>query len=90
MKLTNVIAAGAILLGFAFAPVVTNAQDAKQDHKDVKKDERQLAKDKAKRNRAEKNGHPKVAAKDEGKVQQDKKDIHKDRKDMRKDRAAKK
>lgn len=89
MKLTNLIATGAVLFAFAFAPVISNAQDATQDHKDVKKDERQLAKDKAKRNRAEKNGHPKVAAKDEGKVQKDKKDIHKDRKEMRKDKAAK-
>jgi hypothetical protein len=86
MKLSNVIATGAILVAIAFSPVIAHAQDAKQDRKDIRKDEDQKAADKAKRNRAEKNGHPKQAVKDEKKVQQDNKDLHKDRKDLHKDK----
>ncbi len=72
MKLTNVIATGAILLSFAFA-TAANAQDG------VKKEEQKKAADVAKRDRAEKNGHPKQAVKDEKKVQHDNKEIRKDK-----------
>jgi hypothetical protein len=72
MKLTNVIATGAILIAVAFATTV-NAQDG------VKKAEDKKAADVAKRNRAEKNGHPKQAVKDEKKVQHDNKEIKKDK-----------
>jgi hypothetical protein len=91
MKLTNVIATGAILVAIAFAPVITHAQnaDVKQDKKEVRKDEDKKAADVAKRDRAEKNGHPKQAVKDEKKVQKDNKDIHKDRKEVRKDEGKK-
>jgi len=91
MKLTNVIATGAILVAIAFAPVVTKAQssDVKQDKKDVRKDEDKKAADVAKRDRAEKNGHPKQAVKDEKKVQKDNKNIHEDKKEVRKDEGKK-
>jgi hypothetical protein len=70
MKLTNVIATGALLVAIAFAPVVAHAQDAA-----VKKTEDNKAKNKAKEARAEKNGHPKKAVKDEKKVQKDNKKL---------------
>lgn len=94
MKLTNLIAAGVVLAAFAFTPVVTKAQDnnaadKKQDRKDIRHDERKLARNKAQRNRAIENGHPKAAAHDEAKVQRDKADLHKDRKDLRQDRKGK-
>jgi hypothetical protein len=73
MKLTNVIAAGTLLIAMAFA-MPANAQNG------VKKEEDKKAADKAKRNRAEKNGHPKKAVKEEKKVQQDNKQIKKDEK----------
>ncbi|HTB07875.1 MAG TPA: hypothetical protein VK806_13065 [Bacteroidia bacterium] len=73
MKLTNVIAAGTLLVAMAFA-MPANAQNG------VKKEEDKKAKDKADRNRAEKNGHPKQAVKDEKKVQHDNKEIKKDEK----------
>jgi hypothetical protein len=72
MKLTNVIATGAILLAFAFA-TTANAQDG------VKKEQDKKAKNIAQRDRAEKNGHPKQAVKDEKKVQHDNKEIKKDK-----------
>jgi hypothetical protein len=70
MKITNVIATGAILVAIAFSPVLANAQSAAQ-----KKTEDNKAKNKAKESRAEKNGHPKAAVKDEKKVQKDNKKI---------------
>jgi len=63
MKLTNVIAAGAILVAIVISSSV-NAQTVQQT-KDNK------AKNKAKLSRAEANGHPKAAVKDEKKVQAD-------------------
>jgi hypothetical protein len=89
MKLTNVIATGAVLIAFALTPVVSFAQDKQADKKDIKQDERKEVRNKAQRNRAIKNGHPKNAVKDEKKVQADKKDLHHDRKDLHKDKAAK-
>ena len=89
MKLTNVIATGAVLLAFALTPVVSFAQDKQADKKDIRQDQRKLDRNKAQRNRAIEKGHPKQAAKDERKVQGDKKDLHHDRKDLRKDRAGK-
>ncbi len=86
MKLTNVIATGAVLLAFALTPIVSFAQDKKEDRKDIRKDERKEVRNKAQRNRAIEKGHPKQAVRDEKKVQADKKDIHKDRKDLRADR----
>ena len=65
MKLTNVVATGAILVAIAFSPVLVHAQTAVQKTEDNK------AKNVAKRDRAEKNGHPKAAVKDEKKVQKD-------------------
>jgi len=63
MKLTNVIATGAILVAIVFS---ANAkQTAKQKTEDNK------VKNKAKVSRAEANGHPKAAVKDEKKVQAD-------------------
>jgi hypothetical protein len=73
MKLTNVIAAGTLLVAIAFA-VPASAQNG------VKKEEDKKAKDKADRNRAERKGHPKQAVKDEKKVQKDNKEIKKDEK----------
>jgi len=73
MKLTNLIATGTLLVAFAVAPVLSNAQNG------VKKAEDKKAADKAKRDRAEKNGHPKQAVKDEKKVQQDNKQIKADK-----------
>jgi hypothetical protein len=70
MKLTNVIATGVILIAIAFS---ANAQNG------VKKAEDKKAKNVAQRDRAEKNGHPKQAVKDEKKVQQDNKNIKKDK-----------
>jgi hypothetical protein len=70
MKLTNVIATGAILVAIAFSPILVHAQDAA-----VKKTEDNKAKNIAKRDRAEKNGHPKAAVKDEKKVQHDNKEL---------------
>jgi hypothetical protein len=91
MKLTNVIATGAILVAIAFATVVTKAQssDVKQDRKDVRKDEDKKAEDIAKRNRAEKNGNPKQAVIDEKRIQKDNKNLHKDKKEVRKDEGKK-
>jgi hypothetical protein len=68
MKLTNVIATGAVLVAIAFSAVPARAQDGA-----VKKTEDNKAKNVAKRDRAEKNGHPKQAVKDEKKVQKDNK-----------------
>jgi hypothetical protein len=73
MKLTNLIATGTLLVAIAFASTTVNAQNG------VKKEEDKKAADKAKRNRAEKNGHPKQAVKDEKKVQQDNKNIKADK-----------
>jgi hypothetical protein len=70
MKLTNVIATGAILMAIAFSPSFSHAQTPA-----VQKTQDNKAKNIAKRNRAEKNGHPKAAAKDEKKVQKDNKEI---------------
>jgi hypothetical protein len=67
MKITNVIATSAILVAIAFSTSM-NAQTVQQT-KDNK------AKNKAKLSRAEKNGHPKAAVKDEKKVQKDNKKI---------------
>ncbi len=91
MKLTNVIATGAMLVALAFIPVVSFAQssDTKQDTKDLHKAEDKKAKNVAQRNEAEKNGHPKQAVKDEKKVQKDNKEIHKDRKDLKEDKSKK-
>jgi len=89
MKLTNVIAAGAIMFAFALAPVVTIAQEKQADKKDIKHDETKLARNNAQRNEAIKKGEPKKAVKDEKKVHADKKDLRKDRKDLHKDKAAK-
>ena len=66
MKTSNVITAGAILLAIAFSPSVVSAQTVHQTQDNK-------AKNIAKRNRAEKNGHPKHAVKDEKKVQHDNK-----------------
>ena len=71
MKLTNVIATGVILAAIALSTTV-NAQDG------VKKEKDKKAADIAKRDRAEKNGHPKKAVKEEKKVQHDNKEIKKD------------
>ena len=68
MKITNVLATGAILVAIAFSTSVVSAQTVQQT-KDNK------AKNKAKLSRAEKNGHPKAAVKDEKKVQKDNKKI---------------
>ena len=76
MKLTNIIATGAILVAIAFSTATVNAQNG------VKKEEDKKAADKADRNRAEKNGHPKQAVKDEKKVQQDNKQIKKEREEI--------
>jgi hypothetical protein len=84
MKLTNVIATGAVLLAFALTPVVSFAQDKQADKKDIKQDQRKEVRNKAQRNRAIDKGHPKQAVKDEKKVQADKKDIHQDKKAIRK------
>jgi hypothetical protein len=73
MKLTNLIATGTLLVAFAVAPVLSNAQNG------VKKEEDKKAANVAQRNRAEKNGHPKQAVKDEKKVQQDNKQIKADK-----------
>ena len=91
MKLTNVFATAAIMVTLAFAPVVTNAQDAsiKQDKKNINKEEDKKAADIAKRNEAEKNGNARQAVKDEKKVQKDDKKIDKDRKDIKKDEGKK-
>jgi hypothetical protein len=86
MKLSKLIAAGLMLAAFAIAPIAGMAQDRHQDRKDIRHDERKLAYNEAQRNRAIKNGHPKVAAHDEAKVQADKRDLHHDRKDLRHDR----
>ncbi len=86
MKLTNVIATGAVLLAFALTPVVSFAQDKQDDKKDLRQDQRKEVRNKAQRNRAIDKGHPKQAVKDEKKVQTDKKDIHKDRKDIHRDK----
>jgi hypothetical protein len=72
MKLTNVIATGAVLAAMVLANVTVNAQD-----KAVQKTEDNKAKNIAKRDRAEKNGHPKQAVKDEKKVQKDNKELKK-------------
>ena len=69
MKLTNLIATGTLLVAFAVAPVLSNAQNG------VKKEEDKKAANVAQRNRAEKNGHPKQAVKDEKKVQHDNKEL---------------
>jgi hypothetical protein len=74
MKLTNLIATGTILVAIVFASTTVNAQNG------VKKEEDKKAVNKAQRNRAEKNGHPKQALKDEKKVQQDNKQIKEDKK----------
>jgi hypothetical protein len=91
MKLTNVIATGALLVAIAFAPVITKAQDAevKHDKKNINKEEDKKAADLAKRNEAEKNGNAKQAVKDEKKVQKDNKKIDKDRKDIKKEEGKK-
>ena len=68
MKIKNFVAAGAILVAIAFIPSLVSAQTVQQT-KDNK------AKNIAKRNRAEKNGHPKNAVKDEKKVQKDNKEL---------------
>jgi hypothetical protein len=68
MKTSNVITAGAILLSIAFSPSVVSAQTVHQTQDNK-------AKNIAKRNRAEKNGHPKNAVKDEKKVQHDNKEL---------------
>ena len=73
MKLTNLIATGTLLVAIAFASAPVNAQNG------VKKEEDKKAANKAQRNRAEKNGHPKQAVKDEKKVQQDNKQIKADK-----------
>ena len=70
MKLTNVIATGAILVVIAFSSVTVYAQSGA-----VQKTEDNEAKNIAKRDRAEKNGHPKQAVKDEKKVQHDNKEL---------------
>ena len=70
MKITNLIATGTILVAIAFSTSNANAQTVQQT-KDNK------AKNIAKRNRAEKNGHPKAAVKDEKKVQHDNKELKK-------------
>jgi hypothetical protein len=72
MKLTNVIAAGVVLVAIALS-TTANAQDG------VKKAEDKKAKNVAQRDRAEKNGHPKQAVKDEKKVQKDNKEIKHDK-----------
>lgn len=72
MKLTNVIATGAILLAISFS-INAHAQDG------VKKAQDKKAKNVAQRDRAEKNGHPKQAVKDEKKVQKDNKQIKNDK-----------
>lgn len=77
MKLTNVISAGAILAAIAFTSVPVRAQDG------TKKAEDKKAADVAKRDRAEKNGHPKQAVKDEKKVQKDNKEIKQDKKEAK-------
>jgi hypothetical protein len=66
MKISNLFATGAILLAIAITPSLVNAQTVQQT-KDNKA--------KNKLSRAEKNGHPKAAVKDEKKVQKDNKKI---------------
>jgi len=70
MKLTNVIATGAVLVAMAFHPILGHSQTVQQT-------EDNKAKNKAKLARAEKNGHPKNAVKDEKKIQKDNKELKK-------------
>jgi hypothetical protein len=89
MKLVNLIAAGVLTTAIALAPVVTIAQDnnaaVKQEKKDIRKTEDKKAANIAQRNRAEKNGHPKQAVKDEKKVQKDNAKLHHEHKELKKD-----
>ena len=90
MKLTNVITGAFILAFFAFAPIVSKAQDnridRRHDRRDIRHDERRLVRNKALRNRAIENGRPVAACREERKVQRDRADIRHDRRDLRRDR----
>ncbi|HVA97349.1 MAG TPA: hypothetical protein VNG53_00525 [Bacteroidia bacterium] len=81
MKIKNLMAAGALLIAFAFVGTTVSAQTTEhQDKKALHHVQNKKAKNIAQRNRAEKNGHPKKAAQDEKKIHHDNRAIHKDRK----------
>ncbi|MEO6882580.1 MAG: hypothetical protein ABI199_01000 [Bacteroidia bacterium] len=83
MKIKNLIAAGALLVAFTFVGTTVVAQTAQQDQKAINHEQNKKAKNIAQRDRAEKNGHPKQAVKDEKKIHQDNKAIHHDRKEKK-------